>query len=634
MKKAATKDAELVLERKISRYLSLYQGKTTRERVLELLSDLTGEAESVWDYNSIRFEAVMTAKEWNSFVRHKDRKPYKSKIQPDKMFHEKRRVYLDLIKEIYDYYSMLPSSGYKETLKSSLGGLIDCFLNAFYEIQSMRFFDLYMGRRAMDRDNGKVNPTKISLVKLEYAISEYAYLSGRNAAELRKKIMNICDGRINVLFDYYATCDMEEGFRYDLKEVLKNLQRDYTLAFFDLKIGWEIWKIINWIGLDVDKYFELSGFPKFALIEKRLLNFMTNEKYTKEILEHMKDELPECYEKYKRTGQVTSDEIIHEEARRKKYPKKLPSTKEVNKLIKLAHAEVFKYFPLAKNGSTKNIILNPIHPESTDRAFQSSTRNIAGERVNVIVMTPRSESKDTYIPTLAHETTHLMHRLIVELGERKGILRKGSSDMLPGNIMEYFSALVEDQFARNQKLPYKKKYEGKEFSDFKSATTTRFQVPYTLVQLGIRKRFDEYIRAGYKELSEDMLYDLKLEFDRKARKWASMGINVDYERLSAFKIFKSNDPEDGLVYMKKYIENDVQNNNHSGKKVMDMMQAFKKRFGINWLKDKQARTLLLWMFLESGRNYKSEDYGSIILKKSIHECSKELVAVGVSSEKV
>jgi hypothetical protein len=634
MKKAAITDAEKTVERHLGHYLSLYQGKTTKDRVLELLNDLTGEAESIWDYTSIRYEVVMTLKEWQRFVRHKDRKPYKSKIFPQKNFYDKRRYYLEIIKEIYNFYSQISPSQYRSTLKSALGGLIDCFLNAFYEVQLMRYFDLYMGRSSRDRDNGKVNPTKISIVKLEYAINEYAYLSGKNLSELRRKIMSVCNGRINVLFDYYSTCDIEEGFRYDLKEILKNLQRDYTLAFFDLKIGWEIWKIVHWIGLDVDKYLELSGFPKFSLVEKRLLNFMTNEKYIKEILDHMKDELPECYEKYKQTGQVTSDDIIHEEARRKKYPKRLPNTKEVNKLVSQAHKEVFKYFPLAKKGSTKNIILNPIHPESTDRAFQSSTRNANGERVNVIVMTPRSESKDTYVPTLAHETAHLMHRIVIATGESKGVLKKGASEMLPGNIMEYFSLLVEDQFTRSQKLPYQKKYEGKEFPDFKSATTTRFQVPYTMVQLGIRKRFDEYIKAGYKELSEDMLYDLKLEFDRKARHWSSMGINVDYERLSAFKIFKSNDPEDGLVYMKKYIENDSSTNGGNGKKNLDMVQAFKKRFGIQWLKEKEARVLLLWMFLESGRNYKSEDYGNIVLKKNIKDCLKELELLGITAKQI
>jgi len=634
MKKVAIHDAKNIITRYLSRYINLYPSNDVKISLLDLINDLTSEAESIWDYNSVRYETVMTGKEWKKFACHKQRKPYKSKIFPEKSFFEKRRYYLEILKASFTFYKNIGNSAYKDKLKNALSGLLGCFINAYYEVKLIRFFDLYMGRSSSDRDNGKVNPTKIARTKLEYAINEYAFLTGRNTPDLRRKILSICDGRINVLFDYYATCQIEEDFRTDLKEILKNLQRDYTLDFFDLKIGWEIWKLIHWIGLDVEMFLELSDFPKYKQVEKKLLDFMKNERYVLEILEHMKDELPDCYEKYKNTGCVTSDEIIHEESVRKGYPKKLPSMRDIHLTINYSKKEVFRYFPLAKKGSPRNMILNPVHPESTDRAFQSSTKNILGERVNVIVMTPRSEARDTYIATLAHETTHLMHRILLEMGEKKGVLPKGSAELVPANIMEYFSQLVEEQFTRTVKLPYTKKYEGKEFTDFKSATTLRFQVPYTLVQLGIRKKFDEYLRAGYKTLSEDMLYDIKLEFDRKARAWASTGINVDYERLSAFKIFKSNDPEDGLVYMKKYIEQESQSRSKNGTKVVEMSKAFRKRFGRKWIKSKDARAILLWLLLESGRNYKSEKYGDLVMKMDVTKCVKELQNIGVEQSKI
>jgi len=626
------------LAKKYRKLLAPFQeeNKSFQDQWLALLTDLINESESRWDYNSIRYQTVMTKKEWQNFVSHPERKPYQSKTSLPKDDDRKFKLIIEILKDSYQYYKTLKKSRFKDNLKSSMATLLDCALNAKYEIETMRMADEYYGRKASDRDNGKIDPTPVSLSKLNYAIREYCQTSKRNLKELQKKIYQLSKGRVSILREYFYNYDIDKNLRNALLEIFKILKRDQTLAFADIKRGWQIWKTIREIGLDLDHYLELNGMPKYSIIKKKLLEFQRNKSLVKEVLNHMKDELPESYQKYQKQGFIARSDLVAEEAKRKQYPKKMRTEKQIRKMIADCKKEVWQYFPLAKKSSPRNILLNPIHPASTSRAFQSSTRNVNGKRVNVIVMTPRSIQKDLYLPVLAHETTHAIHRMILEAGESSGILSPGSAERIPHNIMEEFSQLVEHLFYQDKDLPYQKKFHGKEFPNFHSATAIRFQVPFALVQLGIRKKFDQWWNSGYREeLSESAIWQLKQEFDQKVKKWTTIGIKIIYETLTAFDLFVSYGPTDGLRYMKRYLTKGEPKTSRTKKQNHCFLaDAFRERFGQNWIKSKEARTIFLWLLLESGRNHRLEEFSRLILEKEVETCLEELKKIGISKKDI
>jgi len=635
---------EKYLQTKYRKELSFFakDNKTFRDKFTAVLLDLANVSESNWDFPSIRYSTVMTQKEWTRFSHHPERIPYKSKIKTLRGTYTVQFEFIkQILKDSYTYYQSLPASKFKKTLKQSIRALLDFSLNARYNTESMRFSDEYVGRDRKDRDNGKINPTAFINTKLNYAIREYCHYSGRKYATVKKKICDICEGRTSILSEYFYDYNISDTLRTDLKGIFRILRRDLTMSFASIKRGWEIWKLVHEIGLDVNSFLKLNDLPKYTKIEKKLLAFLDNKDFIKETLKHMKDELPESYKKYMKEGRIDRADLTHEEAGRKKKPRKPRPLKLTEKMTRESQTEIFKYFPLAKRPSPRNIFLNPLHPESTNRAFQSSTKNIKEKKVNVIVMTPRSEMPDSYLQTLAHETTHLLHRMILDMGERAKILEKDSGERLPSSVMEDFSQLVEHQFAKDTKLPYKKKYKGKEFPNFYSAYVTRVQVPFALVQLGIRRKFDELWDKGLRDdIAEDMIWKIKNEFDQKVKQWDTQGLNIVREGLTSFGFFSPANPDDGLVYMKRYIiaskpETKPKSKDKKTKKeVPGMAEAFTKRFGSEWVKSKKARIILLWLLLESGRNHKTENFGQIILAKEPKACMVELKAIGIKANEI
>lgn len=613
-----------------------------KDQLIALLTELINATETFWDYNMIRYDTVMNKKEWKEFSEHPERKPYKSKVfskNIDDLYDET----IQALKDIYPYYKSLKKSTYKTKLANSMATTLKCAMNGKYDTESMRLADEYVGRTDEQRDNGKVDPTPMGLSKLNYAIREYAKYSNKDYKKLKKKIYDLTEGgRIGLISEYLMSCALEDDLREEFYGITDVLRRDLTLSFASIRMGWNIWKDVRDIGMNLDDFLEIRDLPKHSVIKRKLLEFQKNPKHVKEMEKHMEDELPNSYKLYKKEGKVNARKLFAEEAKRKKWPKRLRKTAEVEKMVEECQKEVNAYFPLAQEKTPRNVLFNPTHPASTSRAFQSGTKNHKKQDVNVIVMTPRVDHKDSYLPTLAHEVTHLLHKIVLDKGERAKVLEKGASEQIPSSVLEDFSQLVDKQFKKESSLPYKKKYEGDEFPTFRSGYTSRFQVPFSLVQLGIREEFDKMYDSGFRdELTEQQIWDLKNKFDPMLHEWFSASLNVTVPYLKAFNLFAAYNPDDGVVYMKRYMtekSSDSKSSVAESKRTkkdeegMEMAQAFRKKYGRDWEDNKDARTMLLWLLLESGRNYKTETFWKHIMNKDIEDCKTELKKINITSD--
>jgi hypothetical protein len=614
-----------------------------------MISDLVNHTETTWDLFGIRYDTVMNIKEWEDFVTHPERIPYQSKIEKikNKDINFVFEYIVEFLKDVFAYYKSLEDSEYKTELRKLINSLLETACNARFQIDELREADMYKGRSDEDRDAGKIEVLDTTINGYNYAITEYAKYANKDAEKLKQKILEICQNDLRKLTQALSICDLDYETRLELKGVMEILSRDLTLSFSDIKRGWHVWKIFRKIGIDVDEYLNLLGLPDYETAKRRLLNFVNNKEHVEEMLKHMQDDLPECYAKYQKQGYIERIDIAYENAKRKGYPKKIRSDEETAEMIKEVEQKVFELFPLAKNPTPRNIILNPTHPSSTTRAFNSTIKNKDGLSINIIVMTPRVDNTDDYLPTFAHEVTHAIHRKVLDFGERSGVLKKGSAESVTSAVMEDFSQLVDKQFKTDLKLPYKKFFEGKEFPTFWSGFVTRFQVPFSLIQLGIRKDFDEMYNALSEnqredsQLTEEQLEELKYKFDKLCRDWLAAGINIK-SKVNAFNLFDSYNPRDGVVYMRTYMmqenlsekaktENEtVKGSDGSEPKQMNMQEAFKKRFGEKWVYEKDARIILHWLLLETGRSENTESYYEFILNKDPKDCLAELTKINLN----
>jgi hypothetical protein len=627
---------------KYSEELLAFETTSYEDRWLELLGDLANVSESNWDFITIRYEVVMNQKEWDEFAYHPERLQYKSKIQKLRESDYNTVVYpfiLEVLKDSYELLESIEDSEFKTNLRKKIAALLDYSTNARYLLDEIRVSDKYKGRSEQDRDNGVVEPTQVDKTKFRFAIEEYSRFSNKDFDQLYKKIYDICDGRMDTLITYYYSCNMDLEFRKDLWEIFQIHRIDRTLAHHHIQLGWDIWKSYHEIGLDTDKWLKLIGFNSLEETKKNLLALLENEEINDELLKHLEDDLPQTFQKYQDTGEIDTFLLWHENVERKGYPGSLKTKEQTDEMISESKVEVYKYFPLAQNESPKCVLLNPTHPAATTRAFQSGTRNEKGELVSVIVMTPRIDQKDDYLSTFAHESIHALHKLILSMGEESAVLPVGSSEGVSGSVSEVFTVLVEEQFSGDQDLPYDKKYKGHEFGSFYNGYVTRHQSPYALVQLSMREIYDDLWSSGYRDqLSQDMIRGIESKMDIALEGWYSTGLNFIRKDLRGTNLFVSYNPDDGLVYLRKYVvkeleENSPDNNETSApKERITISDAFKKRFGDRWIDDRDARIVLHWLLLESGRNDKSELYGELVINAKITDMMEELKQIGVREE--
>ncbi len=639
------------LQKKYQNILDLFEEKTFEDQIKALFTDLINYSEAFWDYPSIRYDTVMTLKEWKEFSEHPERIPYKSKIEEINSveFSQAFEKILLYLKDFYSYYKQLPESEFKEDLKKLINSLMECSFNARFETEDLREADAYVGRSIEDRDNGNIKYTEFSLQRFEYAINEYAKSNQRDAEIIKNSIFAVCENDLLKLSEAVMTCDIPEQVRRDIAEVSLILARDLTLEFSSFQLAWRVWCMFREIGIDTKEYLNFLSLPDFEIIKEKLLAFMNHKAFVEEMLQHLQDDLPESYEKYIANGVIDRLDINIENAKRKKYPKKLRSDDDIQKMITESESEVYKYFPLAKERNPRSVIFNPTHPACTSRASNSTVKNLNKKPVNTVVMTPRTDHKDDYLPTFAHETTHALHRIILDLGENSGVLKKGSADSVATAVMEDFSQLVDDRFESDKDLPYTKKFKGKEFPNFLAGFTTRFQVPFSLAQLSVRVEFDRLYDEGYRgPLTESMIWNLKYKFDALVHEWFSTGINIKSRGLTAFRLVDPYNPRDGVVYMKRYMMVDLDSKEEaisesnsdlapvstSQSTDVKLSDAFIQKWGENWINDDDARIMLHWLLLETGRNEDTHKYYKFIFDKPVKECLEELQKIGLTKEMI
>ena len=65
--------------------------------------------------------------------------------------------------------------------------------------------------------------------RYNYAITEYARYTNKDAQKLKEKILNLCQNDLRKIGEVLSTCNLDLETRTELKEITEILGRDLTL---------------------------------------------------------------------------------------------------------------------------------------------------------------------------------------------------------------------------------------------------------------------------------------------------------------------------------------------------------------------------------------------------------------------
>lgn len=621
------------IEKTFKLELSYYLGDTTQKRFLAFLEDISHYADFYWDIPKMQYDLVKSDKEWKEFLSHPERRPYQLKVEEwrqlpiEKLYEKVLSVVgctLDLIRK-----SKITSE--KSSLKKALAPVIRCILHSRYTIEVMRTTDAYRGISEQMRADADMHITAVHQANFDFATSVAALKLEMSVSDVRAKLLDICGGDIARIGEFLMTCQYDDEIKKIYLAYRDVIIADNTLENYSTLLAYKIWRELYNVGVDLDTFLDLIGYPSSKAVKNQLTSFLKNPEMHREVISHLKAERPDSYKTYKKQRWVDMLDISQEEARVLNFPKMLRSTKDTEKMIQESLSTISEYFPLSQKESPRQLLFAPIHPFANKRAYQSHTYNSEEKPINIVVMTPTVDSPEDFLRTLAHETTHAIHSIILKLGAEFNILTKQQSDQVPTGVLEDFSQLVEGQFQQKEKTTTRR-HKGKLFTSFNQAQGSRWQAPYGLVQIEVREQFEKWIKDGIPTLSIDMISELRYKYDKKIAEWWETGLNFRRTGMSALGWLSAVSPDDGLVYMKRFIVPAKKSKNekkeHAG---LSMSDAFTKRFGDKWIKEQDARILLYWLLLETGRNHETDKYGALIMKKDIRECLEELQKISIDA---
>ncbi|PIY17917.1 hypothetical protein CO112_04160 [Candidatus Dojkabacteria bacterium CG_4_9_14_3_um_filter_150_Dojkabacteria_WS6_41_13] len=635
--KASKTNTKLLKFKDFSLELAYYSGSTVYDQWLQLLNDLGDYADFYWDMPQMQYDLVKSDKEWQKFLSHPERQPFKIRI---KEWHawSIEQLYQRTLEIIQLSVTLLRSAKTPkechQKIKDSLATIVKGMVHSRYNKYEMELSDSYVGITPKMRAEGNMYVTETMKARFDYFISVAALESNRQPKEIHAKLLAACQNNLARLGEFFATCQFSDELKDIYSAYTKAAKRDMTMPTQNIVLGFTIWKELYEHGVDMDTYLELLGYPNADTVKKRLLKFASDKEVLKEIVTHFKNERPESYKTWKQKGEIPYMSIFQEEARIFKQPTKLRTDNETRAMIETCQQKISAYFPLSTEESPRQLIFNSIHPFAVKRAYQSQTKNHEMKSINITVMTPTTDSEHDYLETLAHETTHAIHSIILHRAAEFSVLTKEQADQVPTSVLEDFSQLVEGQFkstAHSKNSTVKAKY----FTSFMQALASWSQVPFSIVQLEIREKFEILLKKGVTELSSEFLEQLQFEYDMKLQKlWEGL-LHFTRPSYTAFDWFMPLAPYDALVYMKRFIvlsKNKMATDKPTAKKKLSMNEALSHRFGVRWIASQDGRILLYWLLLETGRNHATEDFGDIILKKDTCECLEELQRIGISAQ--
>lgn len=620
--------------------LSYYSQGSVHDRWVAFLTDLGDFADYNWDIPKMQYDLVKSDAEWKEFLSHPDRQPFKLPVTEWNTWDIDRqyRRTLEIVEySIALYQNSKVPKNIQTQIKQLLSAIIKGIVHSRYDKQLMELTDAFYGITPVMRAKGEMSVTPQMRQRFEY----FTYLAATeqrvSIKSIRDPLLRVCQNNLAKLHEYFATCQFSDEEKFAYTSYSRAVACDRTIDAQMLKVGFAIWKELYEHGITVDIYLDILGYPNAKTVKTRINKLLSEKKLAREILMHFRQERPISYSKWKKDKVIPRIDISQEEARIYNFPTKLRSEAETMNMISRCREKITRYFPLSAKESPRHLLFNAVHPFGVKRAYQSRTQNSNRHALNVTVMTPTTDSEHDYLETLAHESTHAIHGMILQQAVEFNVLTKAQENQVPTSVLEDFSQLVEGQFKQTTETGSRKvTTKGAYFTSFMQGLVSWVQLPFSIVQIEMREKFEQLLKAGYTTLGQDAIYELSYLYSKKLKDWWEDSFGFTSNSYNGIGWFSALAPYDGLVYAKRFIipqkvEPRFIKSKSKKRQELSMNTAFIRRFGGHWIDSQDARILLYWLLLETGRNHATESFGEVILTKSIRDCLEELQKIGISA---
>lgn len=612
-------------------------GFDVEKEALDLLvEDALDESDAQAMVTLITYQAGWSAEEASDFFREPQHRPYKSKLEFSEDPQEKRKQYLTIGRYLKLDYEQAAEGEEKEAKGSLLRAFFDCTLVDLFDPQELALKDKIFGIDQKERAEGDIKPNPEVLELMEETAERLFPFDNEKSRSLHEKMVQATEGgHLSLIDTYLRNYKGEPVVRKALEMVLTERFNDQKFIEEKLQLLWQAETYREEMGISLDLYYQLSGFPEPDKFSQEINNFHTFSKLG--LLAHLEEEAPG----YLRAAKKSESEYLlsYEGIQRAIAEQDMPvSQAELKEKVRETEEKLKPYLGL-RESSPFYVVQPAIRIGSDQRPCQISWYNQEHQLVTFSSVSPRIKWL-RYLQTNVHEITHANHL---------GVLAKVNPvavHTVQGAIKEEIAMLVESQiriiFGEFQPKLTHSDVLPPLFDDLTDAVLKIRQGPYAQIQALVRQKMAE-LRHGRVDknagLTTDEIQKLVESVKGEAKNFYSQ-TEIDYGPLEELipNINIAN-PLDGAVYIRDLIKG-------SGKKKrgQTLNQAFEERFKYelplvysprnDWLADPDAGILLWGLMIETASEHNLDKLAEYVKKADIQEIKTKLLQLGILEEKV
>lgn len=505
-------------------------------------------------------------------------------------------------------------------------------LISFYEqtagaLFAKDYFDWVDGHNGInpeDRRNGTIYPTAEILGIIQEESIRVAQELGLPPEKLTEEVRSATLGGNFILaptFLRYNKGDL--GLRRVLQKVVEKRTKDLNLTREILELLWTIEGYRLSLGIDLEEYYAIKGYPSFEKGREKILKFLRDPEEVAKIWKYLEEGAQEP---------VSYWDILLKRAERLNFPDDQSTTQELEEKKRRVLNSIKEISPLAASESPRTFFEAPTNIGANQRPFNFSYFNQEERIVIIDVLNPRF-NEDLMEAVTGHEVLgHKLHAYLLGKGEEVGYVEKGAFEKIPSVRKERFAQIVENQIRVIQKM----RHQGDNLSDdsLYGLLIMRRLGPYALVQQAVRFEMERMLRKGKRFLTtkeKDKLIDT---FQPLLDEWSKEGINITSNPSNTLsQSLNPLMPDDGLCYLGGVLKDIVPQKGVLEKDPIDTVleEVFQRE---DWIREKNARATFFALLVESGKDYTNTTDASYIRQLAEGMALPKLKLLGISEEEI
>lgn len=557
-----------------------------------IVEDVTTELQAQYEIAFITNAMGWSQARANAFFDNEQHKPFKSGIKFSQKPEVKRRQILDLGSYLRFKYQLSQNERAQESASREKQERLEDArkrLASYYEQSNGALFvkdycdwvDRYNGIDLEDRRKGTIKPVPEMVAMFSEETQRVAQELNLNVEDLAQEVNTVTLGGNFVLAETYLRNNKgSEGVRRVLERLSLRRALDPELTRQKLALLWQTALYRMELGMDLEMYYAINGFPPGQEIERRIDSYLNNEDGIDGLKTLLREEATTA------TSRRYWD-IVSAIAEYCNWPDKPSDESELEKKKLEAIEFVKKKFPFAAFEFPRVYFDAPPDIGASQRPFNFGYKNIEGKLVIIDVLNVRV-GKGALAVMIAHEGGHMAQAYMLEKAEQAGMVEKGAYERVEPYERERFANLLQSQISIAQRG---KSSSGQKESNLYRALLWRRQFVYSMIQRIVLLKMEEMFRLGKRDgLTRDEEDKLTNDLQPLIDGWVRKGITIKDSPLNT--IVNSTNPlmlSDGLRYIFAM---------RGQEDPIDVV--FKEKFGENWIENKKVRAAFLMLLVESG----------------------------------